>query len=94
MKPFAAVALMLLSSAALSQTPPPKVTPSPEGPGTEAGKEGKPGASWSEAAKQGKQAKNGSSGSATPAYNKQKAAEQKATQDGGPVVVPAATAKP
>jgi hypothetical protein len=93
MKAQFAVAALLFSAIVWSQTPPPKITPSTEGPGTEAGKESKPGASDSEAAKAGKQANDGSSGHAAPAYAKQKAAEQKANQDGGPVVMPAA-AKP
>ena len=92
MKAFAAA--LLVSAVAWSQTPPPKITPSPEGPGTEAGKEGKPGASWSDAAKSGKQANDGTGGgSAAANAKKQKAAEDKANQDGGSVVIPAPPAK-
>jgi hypothetical protein len=94
MKARLAVSALLLSAVAWSQTPPPKITPSAEGPGTEAGKEGKPGASWSEAAKQGKQANDRTGGHAGTDYAKQKAAEKKANQDGGPVVIPAAPTKP
>jgi hypothetical protein len=85
-----AAGCLLLSAVAWGQTPPPKIPPSTEGPGTEAGKEAKqPGASWSEAAKHGKQGTDGTGGNPAPAYAKQKAAEQKANQDGGPVVIPA-----
>jgi hypothetical protein len=93
MKAQIAVAALLSAAIAWSQTPPPTITPSAEGPGTEAGKQSKPGASWGEAAKSGKQANDGS-GHAAPAYAKQKAADQKANKDGGPVVIPAAAAKP
>ena len=86
-------AAVLLSAVAWSQTPAPKITPSPEGPGTEAQKDGNPGASWSEAAKAGKQANDGTGGHAAPDSKKQKAAEQKANQDGGTVVIPAPPAK-
>lgn len=95
MKAPLAAAVILLSAVVWSQTPPPKITPSTEGPGTEAGKEGKPGASWSESAKSGKQANDGTGGPGAGAnFKKQKAAEQKANQDGGPVVIPAPPAKP
>jgi hypothetical protein len=94
MKAQLVLSALLLSTVVWSQTPPPKITPSTEGPGTEAGKDSKPGASWSEASKAGKEANAGSGGHAAPAYAKQKAAEQKANQDGGPVVIPAAAAKP
>jgi hypothetical protein len=70
------VAVVLFAAGVSSQTPPPKITPSTEGPGTEAGKEGKPGASWSEASKHGQQ--NDSSGGRGPDYKKQKADEQRA----------------
>jgi len=94
MKSLLAAAL-IVSATAWAQTPPPKIPPSTEGPGTEAGKEtGKPGTSWSEAAKGGKQANDGTGGNPGPAYAKQKAAEKKANQDGGPVVIPAPPAKP
>lgn len=92
MKAQLTVSALLLSAVVWSQTPPPKITPSAEGPGTEAGKGGKPGASWSEASKNGKQANDGTGGHAAPDYAKKKAAEQKANQDGGPVVI--APAKP
>jgi hypothetical protein len=94
MKAQLAVSALLLSGVVWSQTPPPKITPSAEGSGTEAGKESKPGASWSESAKSGKQANDGTGGHAATNYAKQKAAEQKANQDGGPVVIPAAPTKP
>jgi hypothetical protein len=95
MKANFVAAAVLLAAVAWSQTPPPKITPSTEGPGTEAGKEGKPGASWSESAKSGKQANDGTGGGHAAAdFKKQKSAEQKANQDGGPVVIPAPQAKP
>jgi len=93
MKALLAVSALLLSTVVWSQTPPPKITPSAEGPGTEAGKDSKPGASWSEAAKAGKQPNDGT-GHAGTNYAKRKATEQKANQDGGPVVIPAAPTKP
>lgn len=87
-------AALFISAIAWGQTPPPKIPPSPEGPGTEAGKDGAPGTSWSEAAKH-KQANNdGTNGNPGPAYSKQKTAEHKANQDGGAVVIPAPPAKP
>ncbi len=92
MKALAAVAF--LSAVTWGQTPPPKITPSPEGPGTQSEKDGKPGASWSEAAKHGTQGNDGTGGPGVSAnFKKQKAAEQKANQDGGPVVIPAPPAK-
>jgi hypothetical protein len=78
---------------AFAQTPTPTITPSAEGPGTEAGKSDKPGANWSEAAKGGKQANDGTGGHPAPAYAKQKAAESRARADGGPVVIPPPPAK-
>ena len=87
-------AAVLLSTVVWGQTPPPKITPSAEGPGTESEKDGKPGASWSESAKAGKQANDGTGGHAAADFKKQKAVEQKANQDGGPVVIPAPPAKP
>lgn len=92
--PIAAAAALLISSLVWSQTPPATITPSPEGPGTEAGKENKPGASWSESAKSGKQANDGTGGHPSAAYAKQKATDQKANQDGGAIVIPAAPPKP
>jgi hypothetical protein len=92
--PIAAAAALLVSTIVWSQTPTPTITPSAEGPGTEAGKQAKPGASWSESAKSGKQANDGSGGRPSPSYAKQKAADQKANQDGGAIVIAAPAAKP
>lgn len=94
MKAQLAVSALLLSAVVWSQTPPPKITPSAEGPGTEAGKASKPGASESEASKTGKQANDATGSHAAPNYAKQKAAAQKANQDGGRVVIPAAPTNP
>ncbi len=87
-------AAVLLSTVVWGQTPPPIITPSAEGPGTASEKDGKPGASWSESAKDGKQANDGTGGHAAPVFKKQKLAEQRANQDGEPVVIPAPPAKP
>jgi hypothetical protein len=78
---------------AWGQTPTPTITPSAEGPGTEAGKQTKPGSSWSEAAKSGGQANDGTGGHPAPACAKQKAAESRARADGGPLVIPPPAAK-
>jgi hypothetical protein len=90
---LSATAFVLFTAAvALAQTPPPKITPSDEPPGKEAGKTGGgPGASWSDAAKHDKQGTDGSGGNAAPSYAKQKAADKKS--DGGPVVIPPPAAK-
>jgi hypothetical protein len=94
MKPPIVVAALLFSTIVWSQTPPPTIKPSEAGPGTEAGKESKPGASWSESAKSGKQANDSPGGHPGSGYAKQKATDQKANQDGGAIVIPASTAKP